>query len=199
MTIYTSNLVITAGFIFVGCAVYLHYRRKINRLARIVRLWYDHILYTRLYLLAKVNNSIAASGYATRLLKNQEDLGNTIGRVGEKAKRLIELLKEHILLAVQIVDANLGKSSKAKLDSLVAKWFENGNEVADHLVSLVGGKKEDFRNMTGLRPEPKAMRAHLTRTANELSILLNQKEGSSEDVDNFDHIADDIMHMAMHT
>lgn len=190
MTIYTSNLVITAGFIFVGCAVYLHYRRKINRLARIVRLWYDHILYTRLYLLAKVNNSIAASGYATRLLKNQEDLGNTIGKVGEKARRLIELLKEHILLAVQIVDANLGKASKAKLDSLVAKWFENGNEVADHLVSLVGGKKEDFRNM---------MKAHLTRTAGELSILLNQKEGSSEDVNNFDHIADDILHMAMHT
>ena len=42
------------------------------------RLWSDHVIWTRDYVVAAIANSPDADTVATRLLKNQEDIGNAI-------------------------------------------------------------------------------------------------------------------------
>ncbi|CDQ21273.1 hypothetical protein SAMN05192559_11239 [Halobacillus karajensis] len=72
------------------------------------RLWFDHVLWTSNY-----NTSATTAGaedhkqVLSRLLKNQEDIGNTVKSIyGEDAgSKLADLLKEHIGMAGKIVDA----------------------------------------------------------------------------------------------
>jgi hypothetical protein len=42
------------------------------------KLWTDHVVYTRLYIIAAVNGTDDAQPTAARLLKNQEHIGNAI-------------------------------------------------------------------------------------------------------------------------
>ena len=71
------------------------------------KLWSDHVIWTREYIVAAVAGTPDADAAAGRLLKNQEDIGAAIaGYYGEAAgDRLTELLKEHILIAVDLVAA----------------------------------------------------------------------------------------------
>jgi hypothetical protein len=71
------------------------------------KLWSDHVVYTRLYIISAVNGTADAQPTAARLLKNQEDIGNAIvpyygAAAGQK---LTDLLKQHILIAVDLVSA----------------------------------------------------------------------------------------------
>ena len=71
------------------------------------KLWEDHIAWTRLYIVSAVNGLDSTDKYAARLLKNQEDIGNAIKPVyGDAAgDKLTALLKDHILLAAELVKA----------------------------------------------------------------------------------------------
>src|SRR5512147_361633 len=71
------------------------------------RLWMDHTVYTRLYIVSAFANLPDAQAVAGRLLRNQEDIGNAVvpfyGAAG--GKKLTELLKQHIMIAVDVVSA----------------------------------------------------------------------------------------------
>jgi hypothetical protein len=69
-------------------------------------LWTDHAVWTRMYIIESLDNSYGASAAATRLLKNQEDIGNAIKPYyGDAAgTQLTALLKTHIYTAVNIID-----------------------------------------------------------------------------------------------
>ena len=71
------------------------------------KLWSDHVIWTREYIVAAVAGTPDADAAAVRLLKNQEDIGAAVaGFYGQAAgDRLTELLKEHILIAVDLVAA----------------------------------------------------------------------------------------------
>ncbi len=71
------------------------------------KLWSDHVIWTREYIVAAVAGTPDAGAAATRLLGNQEDIGAAVaGFYGQAAgDRLTELLKEHILIAVDLVAA----------------------------------------------------------------------------------------------
>ncbi len=71
------------------------------------RLWADHVIWTRDYVVAAIAESPDADAVATRLLKNQEDIGNAMvpfyGKKGGHA--LTDLLKQHITIAVELIEA----------------------------------------------------------------------------------------------
>src|SRR5207302_10382776 len=71
------------------------------------RLWADHVIWTRQYIVAAVAGTPDAEAAAGRLLRNQEDIGNAIVPLYGAAagKELTRLLKEHILIAVDLVAA----------------------------------------------------------------------------------------------
>lgn len=69
-----------------------------------------------------------------RLLKNQEDIGNAIVPFyGQEAgAKLAELLKEHIKIAVELVDA-AKTGNHQKFADADKRWTENANQIAAFL------------------------------------------------------------------
>ena len=69
------------------------------------RLWTDHVVWTRGYIVAAVGDQPDAQAAAARLMKNQEDIGAAVAHYyGRPAgERLTVLLKEHIAIAVDII------------------------------------------------------------------------------------------------
>ena len=98
------------------------------------KLWSDHVIWTRQYIVAAVAGTPDTDSAAGRLLKNQEDIGAAIaGYYGDAAgARLTELLKEHILIAVDLVAAAKSgdQESFAKHD---ARWTANIETIAAFL------------------------------------------------------------------
>jgi hypothetical protein len=98
------------------------------------KLWSDHVFWTREYIIAAVAGTPDADVAAGRLLKNQEDIGAAIaGYYGQAAgDQLTKLLKEHIMIAVDLVAAAKSGDNDAfaKHD---AHWTANAAEIATFL------------------------------------------------------------------
>src|SRR5262245_29179171 len=71
------------------------------------KLWTDHTLWTRDYIIAAVGDQPDATAAANRLMKNQEDIGNAVGQYygASAGQKLTSLLKDHISIAVDLIKA----------------------------------------------------------------------------------------------
>lgn len=71
------------------------------------KLWSDHVIWTREYIVAAIDGSPDANAAATRLLKNQDNIGGAVaGFYGKDAgDKLTSLLKQHIMIAVDLIAA----------------------------------------------------------------------------------------------
>jgi hypothetical protein len=98
------------------------------------KLWSDHVIWTREYIVAAVAGTPDASAAAGRLLKNQEDIGAAIvGFYGQAAgDKLAELLKQHILIAVDLVAAATS-DDQAAFATHDGRWTTNVEEIAAFL------------------------------------------------------------------
>lgn len=95
------------------------------------KLWADHVIWTREYIVAAVAGTPDADAAAGRLLRNQDDIGNAIvpfyGPAAGTA--LTALLKQHIMIAVDLVAAaKAGDDPKFKAAD--AKWTANAADIA---------------------------------------------------------------------
>jgi hypothetical protein len=98
------------------------------------KLWTDHTVWTRMYIIESLNDSPATGSAAGRLLKNQEDIGNAIKPVyGDAAgTQLTGLLKTHITTAVAIIDdVKAGNSTAQAADE--ALWTKNADDISTFL------------------------------------------------------------------
>ncbi len=98
------------------------------------KLWEEHIVYTRNYIISALAGLDDTATVADRLLRNQDDLGSAIVPFyGEEAgKKLAGLLRAHIVIATDIVTAakagdNDGVTTGEK------SWHANGEQIADFL------------------------------------------------------------------
>jgi hypothetical protein len=98
------------------------------------KLWSDHVIWTREYIVAAVAGSPDAEAAAGRLLKNQEDIGSAIvpyyGQAG--GDKLTDLLKQHILIAVDLVAA-AKSGNQAAFATHDGRWTANIGEIASFL------------------------------------------------------------------
>ena len=97
-------------------------------------LWEDHLLYTRNYIISALAKLPDAQAVAGRLLRNQDDIGNAVKPFygDEGGKKLTSLLRDHILVATEVVKAALdGKTDE--LTKAQAKWTANADELAAFL------------------------------------------------------------------
>lgn len=100
------------------------------------KLWIDHAIWTRNYIVSAVAGLEDQEKVLARLLRNQQDIGNAIKPYyGEAAgKKLAELLTEHIVIAGKIVDA--AKSGNQKdVDKYNKEWYRNADDIAQFLSS----------------------------------------------------------------
>jgi hypothetical protein len=98
------------------------------------KLWEDHITYTRNFIISSLAELEDAGKIAERLLKNQDDIGDAVKPFyGEEAgKKLSGLLREHILIAADVVKAAKGGNA-AELDAANKKWYANADQIAAFL------------------------------------------------------------------
>lgn len=96
----------------------------------------DHTVYTRLYIVSTFADLPDAQTVAGRLLRNQEDIGNAIvPYYGKDAgNKLTELLKQHIVIAVDVVAA-AKSGDKNKFAEADKRWIANADDIAAFLSS----------------------------------------------------------------
>jgi len=151
------------------------------------RLWTDHVVWTRGYIVAAVANDPSASAAATRLMKNQEDIGNAVARFyGTPAgAKLTELLKEHITIAVDLVAAAKAGNT-AGVTAANTRWHANAGEIATFLSSAnPNWPRETLRMM---------LDEHLRLTTEEANARIEKRW--DDDVRSFDRILDQALEMA---
>lgn len=113
------------------------------------KLWSDHVVWTREYIIAAVAGTPDADAAAGRLLRNQEDIGAAIVPLYGKAAgaNLTSLLKAHITIAVKLVAAAKAdkKAEFAKQDKL---WSANAEQIATFLADAnPNWNRKDLSNL----------------------------------------------------
>jgi hypothetical protein len=98
------------------------------------KLWEDHITYTRNYIISALADLPDTDAVAKRLLKNQDDIGDAIKPYygAEAGKKLAGLLRDHILIATEVVKAAKA-DNKDELAAAQKKWSSNGRDIAAFL------------------------------------------------------------------
>jgi phage terminase Nu1 subunit (DNA packaging protein) len=151
------------------------------------RLWSDHVIWTRQYIISALAGAPDAGTTAARLLKNQDDIGAAVASVyGEAAgQKLTQLLKQHITIAVDIIDA-AKKSDDNRFTESNAQWDRNAEELAALLSSAnPNWPQADVKDL---------LMQHLNLTRKEVSAHMNKKY--QEDVEAFDQILTEILTVA---
>jgi hypothetical protein len=100
------------------------------------KLWEDHIVFTRNFIISSVAGLGDVPVVTERLLRNQDDIGSAIKPIygDEAGKKLAALLRDHILIAAEIVKAAKAKDTKA-VDAGQKKWRGNADDIAAFLAS----------------------------------------------------------------
>lgn len=98
------------------------------------KLWIDHVLWTRNFIISDLASLEDKEMVLDRLLQNQDDIGDSIkSYYGEEAgNQLSKLLREHIVLAGQVVDA-AKSGNKTDLEKYNKLWYQNADQIADFL------------------------------------------------------------------
>jgi len=98
------------------------------------RLWSDHVVYTRLFIVDAAAGSADKDATTQRLLQNQTDIGNAVAEFygRDAGNKLTALLKDHILIAASIVTAAKA-GDNAKVASENKRWRQNSTDIAKFL------------------------------------------------------------------
>lgn len=151
------------------------------------QLWSDHVIWTRQYIVAAVAGTPDADAAAGRLLRNQEDIGTAITPYygADAGAGLTKLLKDHIMIAVDLVAAAKSNDQQAFATN-DQKWTDNAHEIARFL----GGANPAW-------PEADVydlLAQHLTLTKGEVVARLTHDWAA--DVQAFDDIYAEAMVIA---
>jgi hypothetical protein len=151
------------------------------------KLWSDHVIWTREYIVAAVDDRPDAGEAATRLLRNQDDIGAAVAPYygADAGTALTNLLREHIMIAVDLVAAAKGKDDGAfaKHD---ARWTDNAGDIARFLAGAnPNWPEKDVLDLLSL---------HLKLTKDEAVARLTRDYAA--DVKAFDDIFTEIMVLA---
>jgi hypothetical protein len=95
------------------------------------KLWEDHINYTRNYIISAIAGLDDAKQVAQRLLENQDEIGKAIVPFygDEAGKKLASLLRDHILIAADVVKAAKA-DDQVELKAQQKKWKQNADDIA---------------------------------------------------------------------
>ncbi|HTD82198.1 MAG TPA: hypothetical protein VK648_00240 [Gemmatimonadaceae bacterium] len=152
------------------------------------RLWSDHVAYTRLFIVDAAAGSKDKDATTQRLLQNQTDIGNAVaGFYGRDAgNKLTALLKDHILIAANIVAAAKA-GDNAKVTSENKRWHDNATALAKFLHGANPGQWPEATLQS-------ALFKHLDQTLSEAS---NQLKGNyAVSIKDYDQAMDHMLMVA---
>jgi len=151
------------------------------------KLWTDHVVWTRDYIVAAAADAPDAQAAAGRLMKNQEDIGAAVGAYYGAAAgtKMTDLLKQHISIAVDVIKA-AKTGDKAGFAAADAKWQQNGVDIADFLAKA----NPNWPRATLVD----MMKKHLATTTAEVQARLGKNWDA--DVKAFDEVYNHILMMS---
>ncbi|HEV2916895.1 MAG TPA: hypothetical protein VGW78_04055 [Candidatus Babeliales bacterium] len=152
------------------------------------KLWADHVVWTRLYIIDAIANAGSKDATLKRLLQNQTDIANAIvPYYGQEAANALEaLLKDHIVIAGDVVAAAIANDQEA-LKVADKKWHDNALEIATFLHNA---NPESWPLQTIID----MLNEHLALTTKE--TVAHLKGQWNEDITIFDQVFNQIMTMA---
>jgi len=152
------------------------------------KLWEDHIVWTRGFIISTAHSLPDAGPTTQRLLANQVDIGNAFRRFyGDAiADQLTQLLTDHILIAAQLVTAAKAGDGDA-VATASARWTANADDIA-RLWSTINPRSWPFDEMQ------EHMRTHLALTLDEAVLRLGGNFAG--DVAKYDEVHAAILDMA---
>ncbi|RWA61083.1 MAG: acetylglutamate kinase [Mesorhizobium sp.] len=151
------------------------------------KLWEDHITYTRNYIISALAGLQDTDEVAKRLLRNQDEIGDAVKPYyGDAAgKKLAALLKDHIKIATEVVEA-AKSGSKDKLSAAQDKWSANADDIAVFLGKAnPNWPEKDLRHM---------LHKHLELTTGEVVGRLNKDWAA--DIKSYDEGHDHMLKFA---
>ncbi|MGZ3653329.1 MAG: glycosyltransferase [Bdellovibrionota bacterium] len=130
------------------------------------KLWEDHITWTRLFIISDAANLPDKTATTQRLLRNQQDIGDAISPFyGRQAgAKLTQLLRDHILIAAQVVDAAKARDNN-RLNRANTQWYSNADQIA---AFLAGANPRNW----ALAEMQNMMHSHLQLTTTEAVTYL---------------------------
>jgi hypothetical protein len=151
------------------------------------KLWVDHVVYTRQFIVDSADDLDSLNETTNRLLENQEDIGDAIKPFyGDDAgNQLTDLLKEHILIAADLVNA-AKEGNDTGVQEANATWFQNADDIAAFLAGANPNWDEDeMKDM---------LHEHLAVTTEEAVARL--QGNYTADIEAFDKVHEQAMDMA---
>jgi hypothetical protein len=151
-------------------------------------LWEDHVTWTRLAIISLTTDSPDTEATVGRLLRNQTDIGNAIKPFygGAAGRQLTALLREHILIAADLIAA-ARSGSQDRVASERARWTAN----ADRIAVFVSGANPRFWRLGATKA---MMHEHLRLTTDE--VLARLQHNWTADVRAYDRIHRQALQMA---
>ncbi len=163
------------------------YDKKAQLRAALRELWDAHVDRTRFYILSALHDLPDKKYALDYLMRNQEDIGNAIGAYygPEAGAQLTALLKEHIAIAGQIIDA-VHRGNAGAIPPLNVRWENNADQIAAFLASAnPNWSLADMQQM---------MRKHLDLTTKE--TLAHAEGRYLDDIRAFDNVVAEILQMS---
>lgn len=152
------------------------------------QLWEDHITWTRLYIISAAEDLPDKALTADRLLQNQTDIGNAVKPFyGEAAgNQLTALLRDHILIAAEAIDA-AKRGDNGAFEDARERWYDNADEIA----AFLNAANPDEWPLDEMQ---QMMKSHLDLTLEEASARLGGDYAA--DIAAYDKVHSEILHMA---
>lgn len=101
------------------------------------KLWEQHIMWTRSFIISTIDGLKDLDAVTARLLRNPEDFASVLRMFygHEKANKFKELFTEHLLIAAALVNAAKAGDAKAVEVNRI-KWYKNAEDIAIFLSGI---------------------------------------------------------------
>ena len=151
------------------------------------RLWIEHVLWTRLFIISTAFDLPDLPFVTQRLLQNPVDFARELEPLYGKqaATQFKQLLTDHLLIAAKLVNAaKAGDTAEAEKQRKI--WYDNAEEIAKFLASINPFWSEStWRDL---------LFDHLRMTEDEASFILTGKY--EESIKEYDAIQAEALKMA---
>jgi len=151
------------------------------------RLWIEHVLWTRFFLISTVFNLNDLNVVTARLLRNPTDFADVVQPYfGRNAAKKFELLfKKHLLIAAKLVNAAKAGNLEA-VEERRREWYANADDIANFMADINPcWSKTIWQSM---------LYDHLKMTENEAVLLL--KGQYEQSIVQYDEIQNEALKMA---
>ena len=150
-------------------------------------LWMEHVNWTRMTIISIVFGLPDLPFVQERLLRNATDLGNCLRPFyGDQiADHYAELIKEHLILAAELVTAAV-KGDSATAEAKEKEWYRNADDISVFLSNINPClRKEDVQKM---------FYTHLALTKDEAVTMI--QKNYQKDIEIFDEIEAEALAMS---